>query len=167
MLWSSPAARVALAVAVVGLAAVVPLGCPGGTSDDGGKSEDGDPNVVYLADDDPRMKAAVAEARRRWPEFVAAFATRAAGQHFSVKARFTEGEAEEVMWLTVAGIEGALIKGTLDNEPHDIKTLKLGDPVVVKVDEMSDWMYPLGDKRAGGFTVKVLLEAKQKQATGK
>ena len=71
------------------------------------------------------------------------------------------------MWLTVAGIEGALIKGTLDNEPHEVKTLKLGDPVVVKVDEMSDWMYPLGGKRAGGFTVKVLLEAKQKQATGK
>ena len=72
--------------------------------------------------DDPRYKTAEAEARRRWPEFVAAFARRAPGDTFSVKSAFSDGKQTEWMWIRVESIEpdgegGQRIKGTLASEP--------------------------------------------------
>lgn len=48
--------------------------------------------VVTIPDDHPEMKAAVAEARRRWPEFEQAFRNPGPDQrNFSVKLRITSG----------------------------------------------------------------------------
>lgn len=49
-----------------------------------------------------------------------------------IKAIFrqTEGETKygaERMWVLIEAIEGDDVIGTLDNEPHDMPTLKLGD----------------------------------------
>src|SRR5262245_2036309 len=55
---------------------------------------------------DPRFKAAEAEARRRWPEFVAAFNRREPNVAYAVKARFTDGSATEWMWVQVQSIAG-------------------------------------------------------------
>mgnify|MGYP003329175806 CR=1 FL=1 len=48
--------------------------------------------------------AAVAEATRRWPEFVAAFSARD-GEGHSVKAPITRGERTEFIWIEVDRIE--------------------------------------------------------------
>src|SRR5687767_12270508 len=47
------------------------------------KTEGG--NVVQLGADDPGLVAAAAEAKRRWPEFVAAFNERRPGRKYAVK----------------------------------------------------------------------------------
>src|SRR5688572_267015 len=51
--------------------------------------------------DDPRFKAAEAEAMRRWPEFVAAFNKQEPNVAYAVKAKFTDGDASEWMWVQV------------------------------------------------------------------
>jgi uncharacterized protein YegJ (DUF2314 family) len=114
--------------------------------------------VINIPDSDPRMVAAVAEARRRWPEFVAAFETRA-GKNFSAKIPITRQGNTEFIWLEVTAMEHDIVYGTLGNEPMNLPGLKLGSRVKAKLEKLNDWCYvgPAGEL-VGGFTVKVLEE---------
>jgi uncharacterized protein YegJ (DUF2314 family) len=116
----------------------------------------GMPPVIPVSGDDPRLKAAVARARRRWPEFVGAFEERQPEQKFAVKARLGDGEHFEFMWLSVTGMENGYVYGRLDNEPLEVTGLRLGDKVRVPDRELSDWIYTDGDRTVGGFTIEVL-----------
>jgi uncharacterized protein YegJ (DUF2314 family) len=112
--------------------------------------------VVGVAPNDPRLLAAVREARRRWPEFVAAFEQRETGQLFSVKVPVREGKQTEYMWLSVSALEHEMIYGRLDNEPVHMKRLHAGDRLRVPVRDLNDWLFTRGDTLAGGFTIEVL-----------
>jgi uncharacterized protein YegJ (DUF2314 family) len=112
--------------------------------------------VVGVAANDPRLRAAVREARRRWPEFVAAFEQRQAGQLFSVKVPVREGKHTEYVWLSVSALENGMIYGRLDNEPVAMKRLRAGDRLRVPVANLNDWLYTRGETLAGGFTIEVL-----------
>ena len=109
--------------------------------------------VVALADDDPGLSAAVVESRRRWPQFVSAFAERRASQSFAVKARLVEGEAVEHVWVAVETIEHGRVLGRLDNEPITLSTARFGDRVRFPIAAVSDWLYDDGPSVHGGFTL--------------
>lgn len=113
--------------------------------------------VVQVADDDPRMKAAVDEARRRWPEFVSAFSTRA-GEHFSIKAPVTVNDNTEFIWIEVDRIENNIVHGKLANDPVALGSLRCGDAVSVELADLNDWNYTVNQELKGGFTIKVLQE---------
>jgi uncharacterized protein YegJ (DUF2314 family) len=119
--------------------------------------------VIEIGDDDPRMQAAVAEAKQRWPEFLAAFEARR-GQNFSVKAPITRQDKTEFIWVEVGSVENAVIYGTLANDPIDLGGLKLGSRVRVPLGEINDWGY-LDDREEliGAFTMKVLQQAAQER----
>lgn len=118
--------------------------------------------VIHVKDDDPEMRAAAAEARRRWPEFLAAFAKRQPEQYFAVKVPVSDGEHTEVMWMSLTNAEGDVIVGRLDNDPMNIKGLKRGDEVRAQVSELNDWLVGADQKIiTGGFTIK-LLEQRMK-----
>src|SRR5207248_9378684 len=123
--------------------------------------------VVYVAADNPRMKAAVAEARRRWPEFIAAFEGRhrvargASDGVFSAKAAFRDGEREEFMWVKVTAIENDVVFGTLDNEPGVVKNVRLGQRVKFPLSELNDWIYRQGKDLRGVFTIAAVRAAQQ------
>lgn len=122
--------------------------------------------VVQVANDDPRMIAAVAEARRRWPEFVAAFKARQPGGNYAVKAPITREGNTEFIWLEVIGLEPDYVHGKLANDPIDLGGLKLGDQVEVPVADLNDWTYAhdaAAGEMAGLFTVKVLTETYSQQ----
>src|SRR5947199_267487 len=51
-----------------------------------------DARIVQADYDEPALKATIAEAQQRWPEFAAAFAQRKADQQFGVKLKFDEGD---------------------------------------------------------------------------
>jgi len=112
--------------------------------------------VVPIGDDDPAMEAAVEEARRRWPEFVAAFDSRRAEQNFAVKAPFSDGKNTEFMWAAVTDLEDdVIIMGTLENEPVSVN-MSYGSRVRVSSADLTDWI--ISEKNAslkGGFTIKV------------
>lgn len=114
--------------------------------------------VIQIAEDDPRMQAAVAEARRRWPEFVEAFHARKSEQLFGVKAPITRGGQTEFIWLSVSRIEGETIHGKLDNDPVN-PDLKCGESVSVPLSDLNDWAYSDGEKMVGPFTLEVLQNA--------
>jgi uncharacterized protein YegJ (DUF2314 family) len=106
--------------------------------------------------DDPKLKATIDEAQRRWPEFAAAFVKRRPGQTFGVKREFVDGDVNEYMWVVVESIDGTQITGKLDNAPLKIKNVKPGDVIVLDKHEVLDWMYEEGKEMRGGFSLKVL-----------
>ena len=114
--------------------------------------------VVTISDDDPRMKAAVSEAKRRWPEFVEAFEHRRDEEIFGVKKAFTDGENTEFMWVLVAAIENDRIYGTLGNEPLNVRGVQEGDKVIVDLKDLNDWNYLRDGEIYGGFTTKAISD---------
>jgi uncharacterized protein YegJ (DUF2314 family) len=116
-----------------------------------GNSPDGE--IVFIADDDPELQRAEAEARKAWPEFTKAYEAKS-GKNFVVKGRISEGENVEYMWVNVTSIDGGTIRGTLDNEPVGLKGLKVGQEVELKVADVDDWLYIGSDnKPVGGYTL--------------
>ena len=118
--------------------------------------------VIQVADDDPRMVAAVEEARRRWPEFVAVFKAKTS-ETCSVKAPVTVGEHTEFIWVDVVGLEPEYVHGTLANDPVALEGKKLGDRVEVAVKDINDWFYLKDDEPVGWFTVKVIAAIQKEQ----
>lgn len=119
--------------------------------------------VVTIPNDHPEMKAAVAEARRRWPEFEQAFRNPGPDQRdFTVKLRITSGANTEFIWVEVVAIEGDEILGDLANEPVDLPFLHEGSRVRGKLSELNDWAYLQGEGLVGGFTAKVLMNAQRR-----
>jgi len=119
--------------------------------------------VVGIDGEDPEMLAAVAEARRRWPEFVTAFTKRQPGQNFAVKAPITRHGHTEFIWISVERLDAEQIHGCLDNDPVDLGQLKSGDHVSVPVKDLNDWVFNQGDQVTGLFTTKILLKKQGKQ----
>jgi uncharacterized protein YegJ (DUF2314 family) len=119
------------------------------------------PPVIPIEDDDPRLQAAVAEARSRWPEFVEAFKTRS-GDKFAIKAPLRVEEHTEYIWIEVTGLEPEYIHGTIGNEPVALEGMKLGDQVEVPVKDLNDWMFVREAKAIGLFTIKVIDEAQKR-----
>jgi uncharacterized protein YegJ (DUF2314 family) len=113
--------------------------------------------VMPVDGEDPRLKATVAEARERWPEFVAAFQARE-GENHAVKAPITFEDNTEFIWIEVDEIKGDQVLGKLANDPVDLGDMKLGDPVSIAVSDVNDWNYLLDGEMKGGFSVKLITE---------
>jgi uncharacterized protein YegJ (DUF2314 family) len=109
--------------------------------------------------DQKKMDAAVAEAKQRLPEFLAAFEKRTPdARPFVIKYGLKTEEKTEYIWAAVKSIDNAerTLTATLANTPVHDKDLKEGSEVTVDYDTIVDWFYFAGDDRVGGFTVKVL-----------
>lgn len=117
--------------------------------------------VIEIADNDPRMAAAVEKAVSRWPEFAEAFENCSPDEasQFIVKAEFIEGKRSEFMWLTVTEISKDEIRGVLMNDPHELMEVHRGVDVTIPMNLLNDWLYPGKDgEHVGGFTLDVLAD---------
>ncbi len=122
--------------------------------------------VVHVPEDDPRLLAAVAEARGRWPEFVVAFESRS-GDSFSVKAPISGAGNTEFIWVQVDSLAGGDIAGRLANEPVDLGDLKEGSPVTVRVADLNDWAFVRNGEPEGMFTVKAIAAIRGEGGRGR
>ncbi len=131
------------------------------------KSPEPSRGIIMVPDEDPRLAAATAEARRRWPEFLAEFNKHEKNVAYAVKLPFKvvgEEGGSEHMWISVTSVEGNTIKGRLDNEPGQNVGVKLGDEVTTSVEEIEDWMVGRGAGNLRGlFSVPVLEQIKKEQ----
>jgi LPXTG-motif cell wall-anchored protein len=116
--------------------------------------------VVGIAGNDPDILAAAEEARRRFPEFLAAWSQQATAkgeQHFAVKAPFTEDDNTEHMWVTVKRIDGDRLTGVLDSDPRTV-SFKSGAVVTVLRKDIEDWVYMKDGKPVGMLSVNIVAE---------
>lgn len=120
--------------------------------------------VIEVSDDDPRMQAAVAEARSRWSEFESAFRAGSAS-HYSVKAPISVDDQTEFIWITVDAINNDEILGKLGNDPVNLGSLKMGTPVVVARSDVTDWVYIRDNSPTGLFSLKALGEIQRERSS--
>lgn len=118
--------------------------------------------IYEIAADDERMAAAVAEARKRWPEFVQEFTRNVPAQgsdRFLVKAEFSEGNKSEFMWVLVTELDDDHIRGELLNDPHELVDIHRGARLSLPRAQIADWLYrDAGGKIVGGFTLPILAD---------
>ena len=60
------------------------------------------------------------------------------------------------MWMSEVDFDGRRVYGKLLNEPNWIKSVRQGDDIGLPVRQMCDWMYSIGGKVYGGFTVHMM-----------
>jgi uncharacterized protein YegJ (DUF2314 family) len=125
------------------------------------------PAYVHVHDSDKAMHQAVHQAQRTLGKFMAALTKPKPGQTgFAVKKRCIEGNKCEHIWLADLHFDGRLLRGKVDNNPVDVKNLRLGQKVTVRPEEISDWMYVENARLVGGYTVRAYyrnLPADQKR----
>ncbi len=102
----------------------------------------------------PAHEAAVAEARRRWPEFSKSF--RDYGEErgpYLVKATLGEAGHEEELWCELISLHPGKLQAVLRNESAHAHLAK-GEQVDFPLKKLRDWTYPNDDgDRVGAFTV--------------
>lgn len=75
-----------------------------------------------------------------------------------------DGEPEsEHMWISEIEFDGDTVYGTLINEPHWVKSLSVGSPASVNLEDIDDWMYAIDGKAYGAYTVN-RMRAKMSQS---
>ncbi len=121
--------------------------------------------VVQVEKDDVRIAKAKDEAKRRWPEFVAAFQAREPNTAYAVKAPLTSPSGKvEHMWLQVTELSETTVSGILDNVPQGDFPMKHGDPVTVPLADVEDWIIGKGAGNiVGAFSIPALREAEQER----
>jgi uncharacterized protein YegJ (DUF2314 family) len=118
---------------------------------------DGQPDYIRVLDQDPEMNKAIQTARDSVDTFIAALKAPAPGRgNFTVKKPFKDGEMVEHIWLSNASFDGTQFSGQVDNEPVDVKNVKLGQTATAAKKEISDWFYVENGKLVGGYTIRVL-----------
>ncbi len=120
---------------------------------------EGLPDVYRVPDEDKEMEKAVQKARASVDMFIAALKSRKPTQSdFSIKKPFKYGDQFEHIWLSNASFDGTQFHGRVDNDPVDVKSVKLGDVATAAKGEISDWFYVDNGKLVGGYTLRALRD---------
>ena len=122
-------------------------------------------STVEIADDDPEMAEAVAIARERLGEFTDSLAEGADGLVHFIKYEVVDGEESEFFWARVTAHDDEAFTAVIDNEPVSVKTVELGQEVVVPRADVADWLIVAGRERtAGGFSIDVVEKRRREGA---
>lgn len=116
--------------------------------------------LVFMADDEPAMKKAFAQARATLDEFLRKAKAPPAGTFgYALKVGIRDGDDVEYFWVGDFAQTGRGFVGTIDNEPRMVKTVRYGQRYSFPRADIVDWTYI--DKKArrmmGNFTVCALL----------
>ena len=119
---------------------------------------EGEPDVVFVDNNDNAMNIAVKYAQESLHEFNKAIQTQNPNfSNFALKQRFTTSDGNgEHIWIGEVEFEDGKYFGIVDNIPFDVPQIKLGDTIEVDKDNISDWMYYDKNIVKGGFTIKAL-----------
>src|SRR5579862_1478427 len=100
-------------------------------------------NYTSVSDDDTAMNAAIAKAKETSADFVTAFrAQKPRTTGFSLKKPYrTPKGGGEHMWIDIVGEKDGDFIGVVANEAEETHEVKMGQKVVVKLSEISDWKY--------------------------
>lgn len=124
-------------------------------------------NVVLVNAEDPLLQQAYETSRKTfkyfWREMHWERRRIVPGLDFSaVKFAFTDGPdvkrsddrpTVEHMWVGGIDFDGTTISGVLQNSPHWLQSIKEGDEVKFPFGMMEDWMYVVGGRVYGGYTI--------------
>ena len=120
----------------------------------------GEPDMVYIPNEDGRMKWAMEKANLTLWYFEKSLSNpQPHHAYFSVKVHIIDGKTSEHIWLTEPHFddEGNLF-GTVGNEPVDVKTVRINQQIGINRDLISDWMSIENGRLIGGYTIRAIRD---------
>jgi uncharacterized protein YegJ (DUF2314 family) len=116
--------------------------------------------LFILAMNDPVMAAAIQRARRTLPKFLAlAKHPGPTMEGFAVKIAIRAHSGAEFFWIhPFAQVDGRFI-GQINNAPHTVANLKMGDTVSFVENEIVDWIYMDGGTMKGNYSARAILKS--------
>lgn len=121
---------------------------------------------LVIREDDPRMTAAIRNARDHWREFVEAFERRASDDGYVVKVPIVEGEHTEFRWINVTAIENGVVYACRTPEPRRSGLGTRNGTTRTPERDVVDWMFEANGERRGGFTLDVFRTVANEQHPG-
>ena len=67
------------------------------------------------------------------------------------------------MWIAVTEIINGNYRGMVNNDAEQTNEVKYGDTVIVRKNEITDWMYLDNNVLKGGYTIRELLNQMDKK----
>ncbi|MCL4694588.1 MAG: DUF2314 domain-containing protein [Candidatus Hydrogenedentes bacterium] len=114
--------------------------------------------TIGVTEDDPAMNAAIAEARATLGEFVARMENPEPGDSdFAIKVAITDPNGTEHFWANNVEVIGPGFTATINNDPNIVRSVRLGQRVRARRDDVSDWLYLSNGRMVGNRTLRVLL----------
>jgi len=123
--------------------------------------------VNFSQADDPKLERAAELARASfkyfWREMVWEGQRIIPGLELAaVKVPFSDSGKDapetEFLWMNELTFDGEALSGTVLNQPLALESVSAGDARQVKPDQITDWMYVVGRKVYGAYSVQVLRE---------
>jgi uncharacterized protein YegJ (DUF2314 family) len=120
---------------------------------------EGEPCCARITEDNKAMDRAVQTAHKTVNKFIKALRSPKDNQsRFAIKKPFVEGDKVEHIWLNEVSFDGSLFHGKVDNEPVDIKGVRVGQEVTVSPNDISDWMFVQDGRLVGGYTIHAMCQ---------
>lgn len=116
-------------------------------------------NVQGYSPADPEMNAAYNRARSTVGEFIAELKSPKVGFRYLVKIRVVAQGQAELVWIEPVQLENKVFRGPIANPLIKITSIKKGDVIEAKQQEISDWVI-LDETDTivdGGYTQKVMM----------
>jgi uncharacterized protein len=82
---------------------------------------------------------------------------------FDIDRNTATRSSPEYMWIGEVDFDGYFVSGILLNSPNWLKSIKAGDAVQIRLDEISDWMYAINAEVYGAYTVNLLRSRMSQQ----
>ena len=115
--------------------------------------------VIGVKADDLEMATAIAKACETLTQFWEIFDKREHSEtDFSLKAKVTDENGTEHVWLVSPERKDGTMFGTIGNDLKVVKNIKLGDRIQVPDQNITDWGYMHDGRMFGKFTLRVLLK---------
>jgi uncharacterized protein YegJ (DUF2314 family) len=118
-----------------------------------------DSSYIKVPNRDSEMEDAKAKARATLPRFWARLERPGPGEEgFSLKVALPYSPRDtEHIWTKDVERKDGRITGVINNRPRDVKTVRLGQRIEIKEDQISDWMFMRNGKMVGNYTLRPLL----------
>jgi uncharacterized protein YegJ (DUF2314 family) len=116
----------------------------------------GAPGYQQVEDSDKQFDRATEQAQRSLGFFMAALKAKKSGDSgFEIKKAFVDGDKVEHLWISDVTYDGTNFRGKINNQPIDVKNVRLGQAATVAPKDVTDWMFVKDGKLIGGYTTRV------------
>ena len=136
------------------------LGCSDNQSNKSSSSNklglDTSANTYSVTAEDSSMNSAIDKAKKTISEFDQALkSNNPSYTDFAIKKRYkTSDGGGEHMWIAGIKFINGNYKGFVNNDAEKTTEVKYGDTVIVRKDEITDWMYLDNNVLKGGYTIR-------------
>ena len=122
-------------------------------------SSSGEDKIVWVAEDDPNMNAAITKARSSLDGFLKRFRSKPINiETYKLKVMLSDNNGVEHFWITpFSELGDNKFEGIVANDPQIVTSVKVFQKIEFSKDQITDWGYEENGKQIGSFTVCALF----------